>query len=440
MPPGPTSKAQPARELSLFDCVCLIVGIIVGAGIYRASPAVAQAAGGTAMLLGVWLIGGLLALSGAICYAELASSYPQEGGDYVYLCRAFGRPVGFLFGWSQLVIVRPADIAIMAFVFAEYAQAIWPIAAGKDLGLKIYASLTIVVLTCINIIGVRQGKWAQNILTSAKILGLAAVVVLGLLAPRASTGQVASDSGAAIPLALIFVLFTFGGWNEMAYVAAEVRDPDRNIVRALVLGTALVTGLYVLVNWAYLNALGFQGLTGSSAVAVDTVSKVIPGLAAKAVAGLICVSALGAVNGLVFTGARITYALGQGHRAFGLLGRWHGGLGTPVMALIVQVALSLIIALAAGSFSQTILYTAPVVWLFFLGTGLALFVLRIREPFRPRPYKVMAYPIIPIVFCGCCLFMLYSCIRYALANMPVAVMILIGVLVLGVITYYLTEK
>jgi len=437
-------RGIPARQLSLFDCVCLIVGIIVGAGIYRSSPMVAQAMGSTLGTIAIWIVGGILAMAGALCYAELASSLPEEGGDYVYLSQAFGRPIGFLFGWSQLAIVRPADIAIMAFVFAEYAQAICPIAPSshvRDLGLRIYAVSAILVLTAINILGVRQGKWTQNLLTVAKVLGLAAVVVIGLAASRSDIQAGPADPARpAIPLALIFVLFTFGGWNEMAYVAAEVKDPDRNIVRALVLGTVLVTGLYVLVNLAFLNSLGLSGLAGSNAVAVDTVGKVLPGIAAKAVAALICISALGAVNGLVFTGARITYALGQGHRAFGLLGRWHQALGTPVVALAVQGGISLAIAVAAGSFFRAILYTAPVVWLFFLGTGLSLFVLRKRFPQRARPYNVVAYPVTPLVFCLCCGFMLYNCILYAAANMPMALAVLGGVMVAGLVVYVVTER
>jgi amino acid transporter len=420
----------------------LIVGIIVGAGIYRSSPTVAQAMGSATGSVVIWLVGGILALAGALSYAELATCYPQEGGDYVYLRRAFGKAVGFLFGWSQLVIVRPADIAIMAFVFAEYAQAIYPIGPQtNNLGPRIYAVAAVVILTSINILGVRQGKWTQNILTVAKVLGLAAVVIVGLLAPRPGPVQaLAGPATPAISLALIFVLFTFGGWNEMAYVAAEVRDPAKNIVKAMVIGTALVTGLYVLVNIAFLNALGFGGLAGSSAVAVETVRKVLPSMAAKVVAALICISALGAVNGLIFTGARISYALGQGHKAFGPLGLWHQRLGTPLTALALQGLLSIAIALASGSFFQAILYTAPVVWLFFLGTGMSLFVLRFRQPLGPRPYKVFGYPFTPAVFCLCCGFMLVSCIRYALANRPAAMIVLAGVLVVGMLVYNLTEN
>jgi APA family basic amino acid/polyamine antiporter len=428
----------PKRELTLFDSVSLIVGIIVGAGIYETSPLVASSVGSAGAVWAIWLVGGLLALAGALCYAELATTYPDEGGDYVYLRRAYGPWAGFLFGWSQLVIVRPADIALMAFVFARYAQSFHTL-GGQ--GLRIYATLAIVVLTLINILGVRQGKWTQNLLTVAKTLGLVSVVVVGFLAP---SGPPTDGPGPmtlpGVQLALILVLFTFGGWNEMAYVAAEVKDPCRNIVRALVIGTASVTALYLLINGAFLHALGFTGLAGSSAVAVDTVAKVLPGLAGRAVAVLICISALGAVNGLTFSGARISYALGQGHTAFGRLGRWHGRLGTPAWALAFQGIVSVAIALAAGSFYDTILYTAPVFWLFFLATGISVFVLRSREPDRPRSYKVSGFPWTTILFCGCCAFMLYSCIGYAWLQKPMALAVLAGALVAGALTYVLTER
>jgi amino acid transporter len=428
----------PRRELTLFDSVSLIVGIIIGAGIYETSPLVAGSVGSTGAVLAIWLVGGLLALAGALCYAELATTYPDEGGDYVYLRRAYGPWAGFLFGWSQLMIVRPADIALMAFVFARYAQSFYPL-GGQ--GPRIYATTAIVVLTIINILGVKQGKWTQNLLTVAKTLGLVSVVVVGFLAP---IGPQATQSGKVtlpgVELALILVLFTFGGWNEMAYVAAEVKNPHRNIVRALVIGTALVTGLYLLINGAFLHALGFAGLAGSGAVAVDTIAKVLPDLASRAVAVLICISALGAVNGLTFTGARISYAMGQGHEVFSRFGRWHARLGTPVWALAFQGLISAVIALAAGSFVDTILYTAPVVWLFFLGTGATVFVLRSQDPNRSRPYKVMGFPWTVIVFCGCCAFMLYSCIGYAWKVKPMALAILGGVVLAGAVTYVLTKR
>jgi amino acid transporter len=394
--------------------------------------------GGWEGILGIWLAGGLLALSGALCYAELATAYPHEGGDYVYQNRAYGSWAGYLFGWSQLVIIRPGDIALMAFIFARYAQTLY--APSKNI-LPIYAVAAVIVLTIINIIGVKEGKWTQNFLTVIKSAGLLAIIATGLFASVEQPAPALSPdlTIGGLKLALILVLFAFGGWNEMAYVAAEVKKPNRNIVRALLIGTVSVTVLYMLANGAFLHALGQEKMASSQAIAVDTMATVFPEMAARAISILICISALGAVNGLIFTGARISYAMGAEHASFRGLGTWSPRFGTPVWALIVQGCLSLAIVLFAGSFIDTILYTAPVVWLFFLATGLSVFVLRHKDPQTTRPYKVSGFPAPAIIFCACCVFMLYSSVSYALKEKPVCCIIGTCVLLAGVVVYRLTD-
>ncbi len=429
----------PKRELSLFDSTCIIVGVIIGAGIYETAPTVASCMEGWAGTLCVWLSGGVLALSGALCYAELATAYPRQGGDYVYLTRAYGGWAGYLFGWVQMTIVRPGDIALIAFVFARYACRIFPSLEGNQ---QILAVSAVASLTFVNILGVKQGKWTQNVLTVIKAAGLLAIVAAGLVfAEGASSApsESAAPTWGGLQLALILVLFTFGGWNEMAYVAAEVKQPNRNIVRALVIGTTAVTALYLLVNVAFLHALGYEGMTDSSAVAADTIGTVFPEIAEKAVSLLICISALGAVNGLVLTGARISYALGADHSSFRFLGNWDSRFGTPVWALVAQGCLSCGIVVVAGSFIDTILYSAPIVWLFFLSTGLSVFVLRRKESNTERPYRVAGYPLTPILFCACCGFMFYSCVSYALSNKPKGLLLLVCAVLAGVFVFWLAE-
>jgi APA family basic amino acid/polyamine antiporter len=432
-------EGAPKRELSLFDSTCIIVGIIIGAGIYETAPLVAKGLDSGLGLMLTWLAGGFIALMGALCYAELATAYPREGGDYVYLTRAYGRWPGYMFGWSQLAIVRPGDIALMAFIFASYAQTLYAPLAGGNL---VYAAAAVVVLSVINILGVKAGKWTQNLLTVTKILGLVAISVVGLTAPPQAPLPPAPGSftWGGLQLAFILVLYTFGGWNEMAYVAAEIKRPERNIVRGLVLGTGAVTVLYLLINGAFLSALGLTGMANSKAVAVAMMGTEFPQAAGRAIAVLVCISALGAVNGLIFTGARISYALGADHKSFRPLGRWSPNLGTPVWALVVQGAVSLTIVLIAGSFIDTIIYTAPIVWLFFLGTAFSVMVLRHKEPSLPRPYKVWAYPIFPLVFAACCIFMLFSSTSYALARKPLGLLFLIGVLWLGAMVYWFSNR
>jgi basic amino acid/polyamine antiporter, APA family len=434
------SSAQdtPKKQLSLFDSTCLIVGIIIGAGIYEVVPDVAKGTSYWWAFLGIWTVGGLISLCGAMGYAELATAYPKEGGDYVYLTRAYGRWAGFLFGWLQLAVVRPGDIAAMAFIFARYAQTIYnpfPYEMAKYWCHLIYAATAVAVLTGVNIVGVPQGKWTQNLLTMAKALGLLAIVAVAVLGPGASASAPIAESR-PLSLALILVLFTFGGWNEMAYVAAEVKNPARNIVRAVVLGTAAVTLLYVLVNGAFLYTLGIAGVANSNAVAADAVSTLLPKLGAAIVSVLICISALGATNGLIFTGARISYAVGIDHRIFRMLGRWNAQTGTPVRALLLQglIAVGLIVLL--GSFVNAILYTAAAVYSFYLATNLAVIVLRFKEPHAQRPYRVTGYPLTTIIFCLICALLIQSAMSYR----PEVARVAFLVSLLGFPLYWLSSR
>jgi len=427
----------PKRELSLLDSTCLIVGIIIGTGIYQLAPDVAKGAGDAWALMALWGLGALLTLCGALAYAELAIAWPREGGDYVYLTRAYGRWAGFLFGWLQLSVVRPGDIAAMAFAFATYARVLYdPLGpAGAAWSLRIYAAAAIVVLTAINIIGVREGKWTQNVLAAAKALGLLGIVGVAVIAPAAAR-QAETVEPLPLSVALVFVLFTFGGWNEMAYVAAEVKDARRNITRAMVLGVAGVAVLYLLVNGAFLYTLGYSGLANSKAVAADSIATVFPDAGARLISALICISALGAVNGLVFAGARISYAVGQEHRLFRVMGQWHPRTGTPVRALLVQGAIAVALVVIFGSFRDAVLYTAATVYAFYLATTAAVFVLRYKEPQAERPYRVTGYPVTPLIFAGVCAYLIYSCATYK----PVDAAISCGIVLLGLPIYWLSRR
>ncbi|MBM4156951.1 MAG: amino acid permease [Lentisphaerae bacterium] len=429
--------AGPRRILTLGDSVGLIVGIIVGAGIFQVAPDVARGVPGAAALLGLWLAGGIVSLFGALGYAELAAAYPEAGGDYAYLTRAYGPRAGFLFGWLQLSVVRPGDIAVMAFAFATYAA---PVAEGwlgrpiPQAG-RLFAALAVALLTLVNIAGVRSGVRTQNALTLLKGAGLLAVTGLALAAPSpAAVAGVADPLPASV--ALILVLFTYGGWNEMAYVAAEVRDPGRNVLRALVLGTAAVTVLYLAANAAFLHARGGRaGLASATAVAAEAVAPVLPGAAAW-VAALVCVSTLGAVNGLILAGARISYAVGADHAMFRPLGAWNGRTGTPVRALAVQGVLAVALVLVLGSFTGTLLYTAAPVYLFYLATSVAVGVLRRRDPGRPRPVRAWGYPFTTAVFCAVCAWLAWQAVAYR----PAVAAVALGVLAAGIPLYAISRR
>ncbi len=438
LPSVSTPAAPPVGRLTLLDSTSIIVGIIIGSSIYESTPLIASCVPSTLWLVGVWLAGGVLSLVGALCYAELANAYPTEGGDYVYLSRAMGRKMGFLFAWAQFWVVRPGSVGAMAYVFARYANHLWPLGEGTWPQVA-YAVAAIVVLSGVNLLGVREGKWTQNLLTIAKFLGLAAVVVAGLCFHGAASGPAPTAAPAALnlKLAMILIFYAYGGWNEMAYVGSEVRDPQKNILRALVLGTLAVTGLYVLLNLAFVHALGLAGMSHAEAVAAETVQLGMSRWGGELVSVLICISALGAINGMIFTGARIYYALGTEHRLYAWLGAWSPRRDAPVRSLAIQAAVTVALAVGLGltrqGFASSVKFTTPVFWLFFLLVGLSLFVLRYREPGRQRPYRVPWYPLLPVAFCLSSLFMVYASLTYAFENKTYEALWAVGILAVGVL-------
>lgn len=428
----------PVPTLSLKDAVALTVGIVVGAGIFRTPSLVAANAGSESAVLLIWLAGGVVSLIGALCYAELTATYPHAGGDYHYLTRAYGRPLAFLFAWSRIAVIQTGSAALLAFVFGDYASQLLRLGEHSS---SIYAALVIAALTGLNVLGVRQGARTQNWLTAVEVLSLLTVIVAGLAlsaagAPDAAAatgqtpeGQDGGTSGAALGLALVFVLLTYGGWNEAAYISAEVSGPRRNVARALLLSIAVITGLYMLVNWAYLRGLGLEGVAASEAVAADLMRRAAGERGAQFVSLLVAVSALTSANATIITGARTNYALGRDFKLFDFLGHWHSQANTPANALVVQgiIALALVLAgtLARGGFAAMVEYTAPVFWLFFFLTGLSLIVLRLREPEIPRPFRVPLYPLTPLLFCAACLYMLRSSLAYTGAGALAGVAVLL---------------
>ncbi|HEX4131180.1 MAG TPA: amino acid permease [Pirellulales bacterium] len=432
-------SAAPRPQFSLVDATSLIVGIIIGSGVYRASPVIASQVGSPMALIVVWLAGGAFALLGALCYAELATTYPVEGGDFVYLSQAFGRPLGFVYAWCQLWIIRPGSVGAMAFVFATYARQVLPL--GETIAMT-YALAAVAGLCLVNIVGVRQGKWTQNVLSGVKVAGLAAIVILGIAWPAPTVLAPAATSASSYwSLALILVVFTYSGWNEMPNVAAEVRDPRRNILRALLTGTLAVTAIYLLVTVAFLRSLGFAGLRTSEAVAADVVAHALGPWGATAVSLLICISALGAINGMTITGSRLYYAFGRQHAMFRWLGRWSPRLGTPVASLVTEAVITsaTIAALAAiygtdrDGFERLIHFTAPLFWIFLTLVAASLPVLRQTDAARDRPFRVPLYPAPPIVLAIFCALMAIASLRYAWENRAWEAAWALGVLGVGMV-------
>ncbi|HYP53693.1 MAG TPA: amino acid permease [Pyrinomonadaceae bacterium] len=426
-------QGKPVPTLSLKDAVAITVGIVVGAGIFRTPSLVAANAGGEGEVMLVWLVGGLVSLVGALCYAELATAYPHAGGDYHFLTRAYGRPLAFLYAWSRIAVVQTGSVALLAFVFGDYASQLLSLGPYSS---AVYAALVIVALTALNVLGVRQGSRTQNWLTAVEVLSLVLVIVAGLMLTASdATATAAAPTSQAPPasslgLALVFVLLTYGGWNEAAYVSAEVRGSRRNVAWALLLSIGVITALYMLVNWAYLRGLGQGGVAASEAVAADLMRRAAGERGAQFVSLLVAVSALTSANATIITGARTNYAMGRDFRLFDFLGRWHERANTPTNALLVQgvIALALVFAgtVARQGFATMVEYTAPVFWLFFLLTGLSLIVLRYREPNAERPFRVPLYPLTPLLFCAACAYMLQASLAYTGAGALAGVVVLLA--------------
>jgi amino acid transporter len=427
---------MPRPELSLFDTIALIVGIVVGAGIFVTPAIVAANTPGDLSMLAVWAVGGVIALAGALCYAELATTYPHSGGDYHYLFRAFGKELAFLFGWARITVIPTGSIALLAFAFGDYATAILPLGTHSSAA---YAAASVILLTALNVAGVKHGTRTQNLLTVLEVAGLALLIVAGIALVAPTPAQLppaaAAGSGPAIGLAMVFVMLAYGGWNEASYISAEVRGNRRNIVLALIFSILIVSALYVLVNFAYLRALGHVHMASSQAVAADLLRLAFGASGAVLISVIVAVSALTSANATILLGARTSYAVGRDFPSFSVLGRWHPDANSPTLALLVQggIALALVLlgALTRQGVVTMIEFTAPVFWLFFLLTGVAMFVLRWREPNAARPFRVPLYPLTPLVFCASSAYLLYSSLAYTGIGALVGVAVLaVGALVL----------
>jgi basic amino acid/polyamine antiporter, APA family len=427
-----------APTLSQWDAAALIVGIVVGVGIFRLPSLVAANVDSDGLFLLLWVAGGAVSLVGALVYAELASAFPSAGGEYHFLATAYGRSTGFLFAWARMTVMQTGSIALVAFVFGDYASELLPIG---PYGSSLYAAAAIAGLTAVNVFGVRQGKGAQNLLTALIVVAILAAVGAGIGMAPPPAGESGSTGTSVIGAAMIFILLTYGGWNEAAYLSGEIRDAGRSMVRALMIGIGAITGIYLLVNLAYLRVLGLDGMRESQAIGADLLRATFGDAGATLLSIVIGVAALSTLNATIFTGARTNYALGRDFWLLRYLGRWKASGETPANALLVQggIALGLVAlgtALQRGGVEVMVDYTAPVFWFFFLLSGVSLFVLRWRAPQTPRPFRVPVYPVTPLLFCGTCLYMLYS----SLAFTGLGAMVGVGVVLAGVPLLLLAER
>ena len=437
-----TTNAQPTQQLSALSAIAIIVGIVIGAGIFKTPSMVAGVTGDAGWLIVAWMLGGVISLAGALCYAELATTYPHAGGDYHFLARAFGKSASFLYAWAKATVINTGSIALLAFVFGDYMSKVVNLGAYST---AIWAVGIVLALTLINLIGLNAASWVQTCLTMIEVTGLLCVAVAGFAlsgdAPASPALFSTSPSLGMFGLAMVFVLLTYGGWNEAAYISAEVRGGKRAIVPVIVISIVILTLIYLLFNIAVLAGLGLSGLAGSKAVAADLMGKAFGPWGEKALGIFVAVSALTSINATMIVGARTNYALGRDWPALRFMGNWHAGRGSPVAAYWVQSFLSLaLIGLGiyyTDGFEVMVEFTAPVFWGFLFLVGISLFVMRVKDPQAERPFKVPLYPLTPILFCLTCAYLTYSSVTYAMSKG--AVYISLSVMAVGVVALFFTH-
>jgi APA family basic amino acid/polyamine antiporter len=390
------------RELGLFDATTVVIGGIIGAGIFINPYIVAQRLPTPTLVLAAWVAGGLIAAAGAFAFAELGALFPQAGGPYAYLRRAYHPVVGFLYGWAQLLLIVGGGIAAVAITFAEYTLRF----LGREGGSSLLAIAAIVIVSAVNYVGVKPGSRLLNAFVVLKVLALVALIAAGALLPAspAPTTAATPTAGSWLPLAfgaaLIPIMFSYGGWQNANYVAEEIREPRRNLPRALIAGTFLVIGVYVAVNAIYLRALGHGGLASTTTPAADTAALAFGAGGDRIIALAISISTFGFLNLSILAPTRIYFAMARDGVFFDAVARLHPRYRTPALAITLQATWAILLALTGryGELIDTVVFAD---WIFFGATVAAVFVFRRRAPVSGREagtFLSPGYPIVPALF------------------------------------------
>ncbi len=416
--------------------------MVIGAGIFSTTPAAAANVSSSSVLMWTWAFGGALSVAGALCYAEMAAAFPDAGGDYFFLYRAYGARLGFLFAWSRFAVIHTGSMAMLAFVFGDYLGQI--VHLGPSGG-ALFAALIVIALVLVNLAGLRFGINTQVALMSIVLLGLASVGAAGVwisiqgIAPAASAVSTAAAAVAATTpvthwgTALVFVFLAYGGWSDAATLSAEMRDGDNGIKRALLLGMGTVTVLYLLVNWALLRGLGLAGLAATEAPAAELMLRAFGRPGQVLIVTVVAITSITVMNALLIAGARTTYAAARDTVTLRHLGRWHVVRGTPPAAIIAIGTVALLLvgfgAYTRHGFTTMVDYLSPVYWFFLMLSGGAYFILRQRHSHVRRPFRAPWFPWLPIGFVASSAFVFYS----SVAHVKVGAITGVGVMLLGVL-------
>lgn len=435
------------RKLGFWSAAAVLVGSTIGSGIFRTPAVVAERLDLPWLFLGAWALGGVVAVAGALSVAELAAMMPRSGGLYVYLRRAYGGLAAFLFGWTQLLVLRPAAYGAISVTCAEYLWRVLAIDGGATVvggasRAQLLAAGLVVLVGYVNYRGIERGAWVQNVSTVLKVGALAAMVVLGLSAlGDPATAPAAARSGpplsllSAFGLAMVPIMWSYDGWSDVGYVSGEVKDPQRVLPRALLFGAAVVALLYVAVTVAYLLVVPLSAMPGSKLIAADVAEVVIGPVGVVLVSGAVALSTFGTLNGSMMTGPRVFYAMAEDGLFFRSLARVQPRYGTPAGAIALSVVLG-VIFVSVRSFGQLADQFVLGIWPFYALGVAAVLVLRRREPEVERPYRAWGYPWVPGLFVVAAVLMLGNYV----AREPWTVLANVAVLATGVPVYYAWKR
>ncbi len=437
----------PGRPLPTFTsgtAIAVIVGVVIGTGIFRLPSIVAAHADNPVQFILFWLAGGLLSLTGALCYSELSANHPDPGGEYYFISLTYRPIVSFLFNWGRMIVIQTGSIALVAFILGDYASLILNLGTYSP---AIYAAGSVIFITALNISGTRYSQRTQFLMASLIVLTILTLSMAGLFAEGADQPvPVTSKAGNSSPhtgftgAAMIFVMLTYGGWSEAAYLSGELINVRKNMVRVLVIALSIITLLYLMINLAYLRVLGFDELQQSQTIGADLTNRIFGSTGSLLVAAIVVLTAFSTINATIITGARTNYALGRDFRLFRRMGQWNRNHNTPINALLIQGAITLIL-IAAGAWStkaiETLVdYTAPVFWFFLLLTTLTIFIFRKKERNKKNLFRIPGYPFMPLLFITACVLMLISSIIYTGKGSLAGV----ALLILGIPVYLLNKN
>jgi len=389
------------KDLRLYGLTMVAIGSCIGSGIFLTPSQIAGYLPSPLWILFIWALGGVITLTGALTFAELGSMFPQAGGVYVYLKEAYGELFGFLYGWAYLLVITSGANAALSIACAYYLAFIFPL---DETGIKITAIVALIIVTVVNIFRVRAAEVFTNVFTGLKLLGIASVIIIGVLWGKAradlfntETAPFEGNLMAAFGLALIGVLWSYGGWQHATFVAGEARDAKRTIPRAMILGALVVAVVYLLTNVAYLFMLPVDAIAASNSLAADAVSTILP-FGGILIAFLIAISTFGTLGIYTLSAPRIYYAMSRDGLFFKKLAWIHPRFRTPVYAILVQSAWAVVLLLFWGTFEDLITYVVFTDWIFFGLTATAIFIFRSKLKDHPRPYKTLGYPVVPLIF------------------------------------------